>query len=157
MATLTEVLADDARRRAVLEDSARLLDSEVASRSGLTGMGVKAGFAAVKAVKPGIIREVLDSLVPDFCRALDPLLANRPPDGPGVAAYLESRPSEVARALLAVTDARAEKSTHKVLVGTYRKLRPLAEKQVEQSLPGLARMVERHLKAAESSPAANPA
>lgn len=163
MATLTEVLESPTRKQAVLDDAGRLLDAEVQARSGLTGMGVKAGFAAVKAVKPGIVPELLESLVPDFCRALDPLLAGRAPDGPSVSAFLSSRPGEVAQALLAVTDARAEKTTHKSLLSVYRKLRPVAQKQVEQSVPGLAKLVETHLTrheaalAAAAAPPATPA
>lgn len=143
---LSSVLSNPETRRALVRDAETVLDEEVSSRGGLTGMGIKAAFAMVKAIRPGIIPDTLDDLLPEFARALDPLLAQRPqPGGQGVAAFLEARSSQVANALLAVTDARAQRTSHKTLLSGYNKLRPMAEKQVAQSVPRLAKLVERHL------------
>jgi hypothetical protein len=143
--SLSAVLANPESRRALVRDAEVMLDEEVSSRGGLTGMGIKAAFAMVKAVKPGIIPEVLEGLLPEFATALDPLLAQRPQGGPGVAAFLESRSGDVVNALLAVTDKRAQRTTNKTLTGGYNKLRPMAEKQVAQSVPRVSRLVETHL------------
>lgn len=153
---LSAVLADPTRRRTVMRDAEQMLDDEVASRGGLSGMGIKAAFAMVKAVKPGIIGEVLESLLPDFAKGLDPILAQKPEQTPaGVGAYLESRTDDVVKALLAVTDERARRTTHKTLLSAYNKLRPIAEKQVAQSVPRLSKLVEKHVVAAgaETAPA----
>jgi hypothetical protein len=152
MPTLSDVLQHPERRTAVLRDSARLLDDEVAARGGVSGLGVKAAFGMVKAVKPGIIAEVLESLLPDFAKALEPLLAARPPEQ-RVGAWLELKTPEVVQALLSVTDERAKRSTHATLTKAYTRLRPMAEKQVAQSVPGLARLVDRHVEALASVPA----
>jgi hypothetical protein len=145
---LSAVLSNPDSRRALVRDAEVMLDEEVASRGGLTGMGIKTAFAMVKTIRPGFIGEVLGDLLPDFATALDPLLAQRPEAGSqGVAAFLEARPGEVANALLGVTDARARRTTHKSLLSAYNKLRPIAEKQVSQSVPRLAKLVERHLSA----------
>lgn len=155
MPNLSDVLQQPDRRAEVLRDAARLLDEEVAARGGVTGLGVKAAFAMVKAVKPGIIPEVLESLMPDFAKALDPILEAKPASGPGTAAYLQSRTNDVVQALLGVTDERARRSTHPTLTKAYQRLRPMAEKQVAQSVPGLSRLVEKHLPA-PAAPAAAP-
>ncbi|MGA9523885.1 MAG: hypothetical protein WBV82_20660 [Myxococcaceae bacterium] len=143
---LTAVLSNPESRRAMAKDAEVMLDEEVASRGGLTGMGIKTAFAMVKAIRPGFIGEVLNDLLPEFGAALDPLLAKRPDSGsPGLAAWLEQRPAEVANALLGVTDTRARRTSHKTLLSAYNKLRPIAEKQVSQSVPRLAKLVERHV------------
>jgi hypothetical protein len=143
---LSAVLSNPDSRRALIRDAGTMLDDEVASRGGITGLGIKAAFTMVKAIRPGIIEEVLEGLMPEFAKALDPVLAQRPQgSGPGVAAFLEARTNDVVQALLGVTDARARKTTHKSLLAGYQKLRPIAEKQVAQSVPRLARLVEKHL------------
>ncbi len=144
---LNAVVSNPDSRRAMVRDAEVMLDEEVASRGGLTGIGIKGAFAMVKAIRPGFIGEVLNDLLPEFATALDPLLAQRPSSGPGVASFLEARPGDVSNALLGVTDARARRTTHKTLVSAYNKLRPIAEKQVSQSVPRLAKLVERHLTA----------
>lgn len=142
--TLSEVIEKPERMAAVVKDATALLDLEVADKTGLTGLAVKGAFGVVKAVKPGIIPEVIEGLLPDFARVLDPIIAERP-EGVSLAGYLRENESQVVRALLSITDDRAETSTHKTLVGAYRKLRPQAEKHVAQAVPRVADLVERHV------------
>lgn len=144
MATVSEIFDNPARREALIEDAARFLDAEVAARGGVSGLAVKAAFGMVKALKPGIIRDVLASLLPDFARSLEPIIQQRP-QGEPLARYFESRRDDVVRALLSVTDERARRTDNRTLVGAYNKLRPTAEKQVGMSVPGLGRMLEKHL------------
>ena len=62
------LLADPARRPALLTDCERLIEAEVDSKSGLSGLAIKAAYKVVCAVKPGIIRESMDGLLDDFVR-----------------------------------------------------------------------------------------
>lgn len=156
MGLFSEVIADAGRRRAVVHDATVVLDEEVASKSGLSGLAIKAAFAMVKAVKPGIIPETCEGLMPDFAKALDPLLAQCPAEQK-VAAYLMSREQDVVQALLGVTDARAQRTTHQTLLKAYQRLRPSAEKQVAAGLPRLSRLVEKHVATLPlPAPAASP-
>jgi hypothetical protein len=145
--TLTEVLSDPGRLKAAVQDATVMLDEEVADKGGLTGLGIKAAFGVVKAVKPGIIPEVFEHLLPEFAKNLDPILAQRPA-GTAVTTQFAQRTNDVVQALLAVTDGRAKKATNQTLVSAYNKLRPTAEKHVSAAVPRLARLIEKHLTAA---------
>jgi hypothetical protein len=151
MLSLTEVISRPERLRAVVQDATVMLDEEVASKGGLSGMGIKAAYGVVKALKPGIIPEVFASLLPEFSANLDPLLARRA-EGSSAAVHFEKHSNEVVQALLAVTDKRAQKTTHKTLVSAYEKLRPTAEKHISAAVPRLGRLVEKHLAAAATAP-----
>lgn len=144
MATLKEQLGNGAKRDVVIEDACRVLDQEVADKSGLTGMAIKGAYKLVQGVKPGFVRHVVDNLLDDFLLALEPtyqeaLAKNIPP-----GQYLRSNASSVADALLAVTDRRAEKADNALIRKTYDKLRPSAKKQVEAAAPRLADLLQRH-------------
>lgn len=142
--TLSEVIQDPNRLRRVVADANEVLDAEVAGKSGLTGLAVKGAFGLVKAVKPGIIPEVIENLLPDFARVLDPIIAQRP-EGTGLAPFLQSKSDQVVAALLSITDDRAAKSSHRNLVGAYNKLRPQAEKHVAAAVPRVAGLVDKHV------------
>lgn len=142
--TLSEVIGEPDRLQRVVSDAKQVLDAEVAGKSGLTGLAVKGAFGVVKAVKPGIIGEVIEGLLPDFARVLDPIIADKP-DGESLESFLCSKPTEVVSALLSITDDRANKSSHKTLVGAYKKLRPQAEKHVGAAVPRVAKLVDKHV------------
>jgi hypothetical protein len=151
--TLKAGLLDADRRGGVVTDLQALVDQEVAGKSGLSGGLVKAGYAAVKKVKPGIIRGAIDSLLEDFVAALEPywaayLAADRAavPGQPasGFGAFLAARPQEVSQALLAVTDRRVERSSRAAITSVYAKMRPRGQENVIEALPRLGDLVERH-------------
>jgi hypothetical protein len=151
MASLADVISQPERRKAVVADAEKVVDLEVGDKSGLSGFAIKGGFALVKGLKPGIIGELVEGLLPEFCGAVDPILAKRPPGNTDIAGFLNGRSSEVIQSLLGVTDARAKKSTHASLVKMYEKLRPTAEKNVAAAIPRLAGLIERHLKPLEKT------
>ena len=70
MATLVEKITAPEVAPQVLEATMKLVEEEVASKRGLSGAAVKAGYAVVKAVKPGFIKGAIEHLLPDFERAL---------------------------------------------------------------------------------------
>lgn len=143
--TLKEILLDSSRRPAVVSDLENLVDQEVSDKSGVSGAVIKTGFAAVKKIKPGIIGSAVDSLLDDFAATLEPFYADFKGKGGGdFGAYLSSRGSEAADALLSVTDARAEKSTRDSIKKVYNKLRPNGKKNVEEALPRLGQLIDKH-------------
>jgi hypothetical protein len=144
MSTLCDLLAAPSVRPQVLTDCEKLLDEEVASKGGLTGLAVKGAFAVVKKVKPGFIHEVIDNLLGDFCTKLDPQYqAAKQKDEP-VSSYFNAHSGEVAEALLAITDDRARRAKHQLLKGTYDKLRPSAKTHVEAAVPRIGRLVAKY-------------
>lgn len=144
MAALTETLTQDTKKAAVVDDCCALIDAEVADKGGISGLAIKAGYSAVKGVKPGFIKHTVTDLLPEFAAVLDPIYqeakqANRP-----VSTYFMSHSSRVADALLGITDAKARHSKSSIVRGTYDKLRGTAKKNVEAAVPRLGRLIERH-------------
>lgn len=146
METMKQVIEDPARRSVVVQDVCALVDSEVASKSGLAAAVLKAGYLAVRKLKDGrMIPEVVDGLLGEFADAIEPVHASyrENPEG-GFAAYLRRNERRAVDALLGVTDARAKRTRHAMLGKTYEKLRPSAEKHVADALPGVGALVDRH-------------
>ncbi|MEM8607282.1 MAG: hypothetical protein AAGF92_09255 [Myxococcota bacterium] len=141
---LNDVLSDDAKRSAIIEDVCRLVENEVGKQKGLGGVAVKAGYKLVQGVKPGFVRNVVQTLLPEFANALTPFQEQAAAAGQSASDYFRSHSSEVAEALLVVTDARADGSSHGSVKGTYGKLRGSARKNVEAAVPGLGQIVDRY-------------
>ena len=140
---LSDTLLDPAKKSAVVADCCTLVDEEVAAKSGLSGLAVKAGYSAVKGIKPGFIGHVVETLLPDFARALDPIWAEEAGQRDR-AAHLTSNRSRAADALLTVTDAKVKTAKSSLVRGTYEKLRGTAKKHVEEAIPRLARLLQKH-------------
>jgi len=144
MQKLPEVLTSEANKPAVVDDCLALIDAEVGDKSGISGLAIKAGYAAVKGVKPGFIKQAVSDLLPEFANALDPLYQQAKTENQPVAAFFDANTSRVADALLAITDAKAKSSKSGVVKGTYDKLRGTAKKNVEAAVPRLGKMIEKH-------------
>lgn len=146
MPSLSDLVKDKDRRKAVIDDCAELIEAEVASKSGLTGLAVKGAFAVVKAVRPGIIPQAVHHLIDEFSIRIDPFHAAWLAQGgkPPLADYFTRRGGELADALLTVTDERASRSDNRTLKGAYGKLRPQGKKHVQDAMPRLGRLVEKH-------------
>lgn len=145
MESLQDVIADAASRPRVVSSIVQLIDSEVSSRRGLSGAAIKTGYSVVKKLKGGrLIPDVVDGLLEEFVGAIEPLHAEyRGQDRhDGFDRFLTSDPARAVNGLLAVTDSRAQSTPNGVIRKTYQKLRPMAEKQVEASLPGVGRVVD---------------
>ena len=144
MASLIEIAADPTTRKAIVDDATRMLDAEVGDKRGFSGKAVKIAFKAVKGVSPGMIPKSIDALLDDFCSQMQPFWEAAQASGGTTRAYFQSNSAGIAAALLAITDARAQKSTQRVLKGAYNKLRGQAVKHITEAMPRLADLVERH-------------
>lgn len=143
MASLVEILQEPAKRKAIIDECVVIIDQEVASKGGISGIAIKGGYKIVKGVKPGFIPESVDSLLDEFAKNLDPLIQEAQREGKPVAAHMTANRGTVADAMLAVTDGRAQRSRHGVVKGAYEKLRPSAKKHVEEAVPRVAAMIEK--------------
>jgi hypothetical protein len=152
MSTLNDALAGPGTRAQVISDCQTVIDEEVSSK-GLTGIPIKAAYAVVKAVKPGFVPEVIDHMLDDFCRRLDPIYQQARAKNEPVTAYFNARTGEVAEALLAITDERAQRAKNQTLKSAYSKLRGAAKKHVEAAVPRISRLVDKHTKAAAAASA----
>jgi hypothetical protein len=145
MTTLQELLGGPAKRGAIIDDSLRVLDAEVDSKSGLSGIAIKGAYKIVKGVSPDFLRGVVDHLLDDFLSGLDPLYQEAAQRGLNPRQHLTANPGRVADALLAITDARAERSKNQMIKKTYERLREGAKKHVEAAVPRLGEMFARHV------------
>ena len=141
---LNDVLSDEAQRASIIEDVCRLVDNEVGKQRGLSGVAVKAGYKLVQGVKPGFVRNVVQALLPEFAAALEPIREQAVAQGQTVSGYFSAHTAEVAEALLAVTDGRAQSSEHGSVRGAYGKLRGSARKNVQSAVPGLGKIIEKY-------------
>jgi hypothetical protein len=146
MARLAEILTQPTVRPRVVQACTDLIDAEVATKSGFAGLAVKAGYKLVKAIKPSMVPDVVDKLLPEFAEAMQPMYEESARDAAArgsapadaFAARLGQDPPRVAAALLTVTDRRAEQASGP-LKKTYARLRDTAETHVQAAIPGLVK------------------
>lgn len=142
---LKTILLDSAKRPTIVSDFSTLIDEEVDAKSGVSGTVIKTGYATVKKIKPGIIESAVDSLLDDFTAELEPFYADfKASGGSDFASYLPTRSEEASNALLSVTDARAEKSSRDSIKKVYNKLRPKGQENVEEALPRIGALIDKH-------------
>lgn len=144
MPTMQEVLADNAKRKSLIEDCATLIEEEVRGKGGLSGIAIKTGYKVVKGFKPGFIERTTDSLLDDFAERLQPFVEEAKGKSKSVSSHFVSEKGRIADALLGITDKRAERSSHKTVKSAYTKLRPTAKKHVEEAIPGVGRLIEKY-------------
>lgn len=144
--TLPEVLLDEERRKDVVADCQTVLEAEVARKSGMSGLAIKGGYKVVKRLDRGrMVPKAINDLLPEFCDAWEPHHAEyRGGAADSFAQYASGRETELAEALLAITDGKAEHAKNQVLKKVYYKLRPTAVRNIELALPEVARLVDRY-------------
>lgn len=149
MATLVEKITAPHTHPQVVEGCLQLIESEVASKSGLSGAAVKAGYKVVKTLKPGMIQDAVTKLLPEFATALQPMYEKSGAPEAGERSgevftqHLVAHQDEAADALLSVTDRKANNAQNKTLKKTYDRLRGGAKSHVTAAIPGLARTLGR--------------
>lgn len=144
MATLKEQLGAQPKRAEVIKDAILVLDAEVAEKRGISGMAVKGAYKLVKGVKPGFTEKAVDKLLDDFLDALDPFYTRAIEAGVTPGDYVAQHKTEVAEALLTVTDGKVQKAENRAIQKTYGKLRGSAASHVEAAAPRLGEMLARH-------------
>ena len=156
MSTLAEILLVPGLRPKVIADCVQLINEEVDSKGGLTGLAVKGAYAIVKAVKPGFVSEAVDHMLDDFVKRLEPFWADAQAKNEPIGPLMNARAGEVADALLAISDERAQRARNQGVRKAYDKLRPTGRKHVEAAVPRIGRLVAKYASAAATT-AAPPA
>ena len=144
--TLAEKMTQPPKRDAVVADCVTVIDEEVKGKGGLSGIAVKGAYSLVKAVKPRFVTEVVDAMLDAWVAKLSPFYDQWKAAGSvgQFAGYLGGRSAEVAERLLEVTDAKAQRTSNGGVKKMYEKMRPTAKKHVEEAVPRLGRLVEKH-------------
>lgn len=144
MATLRDIVADPSKRQQVVNDAIKVIDAEVSDKSGFGGMAIKAAYSMASGIAPGIIPKVLNNMLDELLGALQPYLDESKAKKTDFKSLVLSKSSDVANSLLSVTDGRASRASAGALKKGYEKLRPSAQKHVEQALPRLADLISKH-------------
>ena len=144
MSTLKDLLSSKSKRLQVIEDCVKLVHSEVASKSGLSGLAIKAAFAIVQKIKPDIVHEAVDKLLDAFVAQLEPFYSQAQSAKQNISTYLTTHADAVTTALLEITDNRIAKVENRSIKAAYEKLRPTAVKHVVAAVPGIARILQKH-------------
>lgn len=156
MTTLTEILLAPGTRAKAIPDCVRLIDEEVDSKGGLSGLAIKGAYMVVKAVKPGFITEAVDHMLDDFVRRLEPFHTEAQQKSEPIGPFLNARAGAVADALLAISDERAARAKNATVKKAYEKLRPTGKKNVEAAVPRIGRLLAKYTTAAAASTSAPP-
>jgi hypothetical protein len=144
-ATLQEILLTPENKPHVVDDCCKLIDNEVADKSGISGTALKLAYKTVNAVASGHVRHMVQSLLPQIAEQLDPYWADFNASGGGsFGDYLAKRGPEVSEALLSVTDARAAASKRATIIKAYNSVRKGAVKHVETALPQVGDLVTKY-------------
>lgn len=146
-ASLAEQFSSQEKRTALVDAALKLLDAEVKDKSGLSGLAVKTAFKLIQGVQPGFVRKVVEHLLDDFLVKIEPIYRDSLAEGLSPGGLVVKRKSEVATALLSVTDQRAERAQTELIRKSYQKLRPAAQKHVEAAAPRLSKLLDSHASA----------
>ncbi|OBQ33047.1 MAG: hypothetical protein AN485_19800 [Anabaena sp. MDT14b] len=141
---LNEELMNSGHKDLIVQDCCTMIDAQLASKSGISGMAMKAAFAALKGIQPGYITNVVESLLPVCLTAIDPIWSEGVQQGEPVE-YLTAHSNQTANALLGVTDARVKNTKRQLVRGTYEKFRNSAEKHVQEAVPDFAQVIGRYV------------
>jgi hypothetical protein len=142
---LSDDLLNPNKKDILVADCTKLLDTQVANMGGVSGLGLKAAYSVVKGIRPTYCSDAIKGLLPQSLNALDPIWSEGIQAGNPVG-HLTENCDRAADALLAITDARIEKSNNTIVRGAYSKLRNSAKKHVEDAIPGLANIIDNHSK-----------
>ena len=141
-ATLDEILLTPETQPKVIADCNTLIEEEISDKSGISGTAVKIAYKTVTTFKPGHIRYMVESLLPQMVAELQPYWADFSTSGGSeFGDYLAKRGGEVSESLLSVTDARAAASSRPTVIKAYRSVRGSAVKNVEAALPHVGDLV----------------
>jgi len=142
---LSDSLRESNKRASIVADVVKLIDEQVSGKGGISGLGLKAAYGAVKGVKASYIEGAIDRLLPEAFDALDPIWSEGVEMGDPVG-YLSQNSSRSADALLSVTDGKIETTNNGVVRGAYKKLRKSVKSDIEEAIPSLAKIIDNYTK-----------
>jgi hypothetical protein len=146
---LSDMISDSAVKARIVEDCTLLIDGQVASKSGISGIALKTAYKVVKGIGPTYVKGAIGRILPEAFVALDPMWLEGLEAGDPVN-YLAQNRARTADILLSVTDARLHKASGAV-AGAYKKLRKSVKGDIEEAVPELAIIIENHLHTVQSA------
>ena len=140
---LSEQLADEGITSGIALECAKLMDEQVSSKSGVSGMAIKSIYKVVKGLRANYIAEAIERLLPETIRALEPMWEEGMQSGDPVR-YLTQNSDVTADAILSVTDAKIQRASNKLICTSYNKLRKSVKSDISAAVPGFAEILGKH-------------
>ena len=140
MGLKNQVVKDEETQANIAADCAKLMDEQVAAKKGISGLALKTAYRALKGIGPGYIPRAIKNLVPQALDALDPIWADGEQAGDPVE-HLSKNSAKTADVLLGVTDHKLSQAKNKIVIATYKKVRKSVKGDVEEAVPGLAKIL----------------
>jgi hypothetical protein len=141
--TLSETINEPGRKDSLVAACVQLMDEQVATKGGLSGLAIKAAYGVVKGVGPSYIPGAIERLLPAVLTALNDLWDEGLQMGDPVE-HLSKNQACTADAILSITDTRIEKSKNGIVRASYSKLRKSVKGDVEAAVPDLAKIINSH-------------
>lgn len=146
MKGLADILLASQHKKAVIADCVELIESHIASRSGLKGMALKTGLSMLKRAKPAILERATAKLLPEFIAALEPIYQEfQRSKQDDFAAFLQKHAQRATDALIKIADQRAGQSDSNTVKSTYNRMRGDAQREVLAAMPALSRLIGSYL------------
>lgn len=142
--SLSEKLRDEQITASIAADCTELMDGQVAAKSGISGLALKATYGVVKGIDADYIPGAIQRLLPEAIAALDPLWDEGVQTGDPVA-HLTKNCDRTADTLLGVTDAKIQRVKNGLICSSYNKLRKSVKGDIVAAVPGLAQIIGKHL------------
>lgn len=141
---LRHVLQDPAVYTSLVNSCQALVDQQVASKGGLSGVALKTTYGLVKGVGPNYLTGAIYRLLPEVMTALEPLWDEGLAMGDPVD-YLCQNCDQAASCLLTVTDIKVKTTRYAVVKTSYKKLRQSVRTDIEAAVPQLAKILGDHV------------
>ena len=142
--SLIDKIQEPTTKASIAADCVVLLDEQVSSKNGISGLTVKTAYRALKGIGPTYVPRALKRLLPRALDALEPLWEQGVEKGEPVE-FLSSNRAEAADALLMMTDGIVSNSKNKIVVAAYKQVRKSLKGDVEAAVPGFAEIIDRHI------------
>ena len=104
MGSLVEAIKVPERRKEVIADCDKLIQEEVNSKRGFSGIAVKSAFRMIRSFKPDIVPNAMEDLLDEFSEKVEPFWQDCQQKGEDPERYFSSNDKKIADALLTVTD-----------------------------------------------------
>ncbi len=148
LASMKYVLENQTLRAAFIGDCLLVIENQVASQKGLSGLAIKNAYKMLDKLTPGATLQATELLVDDFVKQIEPYMQEfikSHLDYQLLPEFLESKANLIAESFLQVTDRKAHTFDSSTLLTFYKALRPYAKKHVLKAIPDIAFVLQKYL------------
>ncbi len=145
---MKQILRNQAQREAFIGDCVLIIENQVKSQNGISGLAINNAYRMLNKLTPGATWQATEILVDDFAEKIEPYLrefTQKYSDYQQLPNFLESKAEIIAESFLQVTDAKVHQFDSSVLLTFYKTLRPFARKHVERAVPDIAFVLCKYL------------